>query len=102
MYSKAQDGILVSFEVEVYVIRNMRVPLLLGEDFQLSYEIGVTRYSSGRCDVSVRRSEWVLPGSSAQVIDLGFELWQVMAVKTQLFLRPSAARRERTRAIIHG
>jgi hypothetical protein len=53
MYCKAQDGILVSFEVEAYVVHNMRVPLLLGEDFQLSYKMGVTRYSSGHCDISV-------------------------------------------------
>jgi hypothetical protein len=102
MYCKSQDGILVSFEVEAYVVRNMRVPLLLGEDFQLSYEVGVTRYSSGHCDIKVGRSGRILPGSSAQVVDLGFELRQVMAVKTQPFLRRSAAKRERTRAARYG
>ncbi|KAJ7503818.1 hypothetical protein B0H11DRAFT_1710674, partial [Mycena galericulata] len=34
MYALAADGVLVSFEVEAYVVRDMRVPLLLGEDFQ--------------------------------------------------------------------
>ncbi|KAJ7258401.1 hypothetical protein B0H12DRAFT_970000, partial [Mycena haematopus] len=34
MYARATDGVLISFEVEAYVVRNMRVPLLLGEDFQ--------------------------------------------------------------------
>jgi hypothetical protein len=43
MFAQTADSSLVSFEVEAYVVRNMRVPLLLGEDFQVSYELGVTR-----------------------------------------------------------
>ncbi|KAJ7081456.1 hypothetical protein C8R44DRAFT_653139, partial [Mycena epipterygia] len=34
MFALASDGVLISFEVEAYVVKNMRVPLLLGEDFQ--------------------------------------------------------------------
>jgi hypothetical protein len=66
MYVLSATGVLVSFEVEAYVVRNMRVPLLLGEDFQISYELGVTRYSNGHCDVRIGQSDLVLPGSSAQ------------------------------------
>jgi hypothetical protein len=53
-------------EVEAYIVQNMRVPLLLGEDFQISYELGVTHYSNGHCDVRIGQSDLVLPGSSAQ------------------------------------
>ncbi|KAF8170049.1 hypothetical protein K438DRAFT_1614453, partial [Mycena galopus ATCC 62051] len=34
IYSMSTDSVLISFEVEAYVVRNMRVELLLGEDFQ--------------------------------------------------------------------
>ncbi|KAJ7605542.1 hypothetical protein DFH06DRAFT_1275604 [Mycena polygramma] len=40
MYVETKDGEIVSFELEAYVVRNMRVPLLLGEDFQTAYELG--------------------------------------------------------------
>ena len=33
LYATAQDESIVSFELEAYVVRNMNVPLLLGEDF---------------------------------------------------------------------
>lgn len=41
IYLLTKTGEVVSFELEAYVVRNMRVPLLLGEDFQSSYELGV-------------------------------------------------------------
>jgi len=37
------DGALLESEVEAYVVPNMTVPILLGEDYQLNYELGVTR-----------------------------------------------------------
>ncbi|KDQ28328.1 hypothetical protein PLEOSDRAFT_1104993 [Pleurotus ostreatus PC15] len=36
-------GDVVAFDLEAYVVRGMRVPLLLGEDFQTAYELGVRR-----------------------------------------------------------
>ncbi|KAG6914711.1 hypothetical protein DXG01_015776 [Tephrocybe rancida] len=35
------DGTIASFDLEVYVVRGMRVPLLLGEDFSTPYELGM-------------------------------------------------------------
>ncbi|KAG6906162.1 hypothetical protein DXG01_015524 [Tephrocybe rancida] len=46
MYAAATNGKFISFELEAYIVRDMRVPLLLGEDFQTTYELGVTRFSS--------------------------------------------------------
>ena len=37
------DGVLLESEAEAYVVPNMTVPILLGEDYQLNYELGVTR-----------------------------------------------------------
>ncbi|KAG6914050.1 hypothetical protein DXG01_002774 [Tephrocybe rancida] len=51
MYAATTDGKFISFELEAYIVRDMRVPLLLGEDFQTTYELGVTRFSSGHCEI---------------------------------------------------
>jgi hypothetical protein len=39
----SKTGDLLSVEVEFYVVKNMSIPLLLGEDFQQNYEITVSR-----------------------------------------------------------
>lgn len=45
LFMESKEGDIISFELEAYVVRNMRVPLLLGEDFQSSYELGVRRWA---------------------------------------------------------
>jgi hypothetical protein len=37
------SGEIIELEAEAYVVRGMSVPILLGEDFQLNYELGVSR-----------------------------------------------------------
>ncbi|KAJ7139629.1 hypothetical protein C8R44DRAFT_605407, partial [Mycena epipterygia] len=37
------DGEILETEVEAYVVSGMSVPILLGEDYQLNYELGVSR-----------------------------------------------------------
>jgi len=37
------EGDIVETEVEAYVVPGMTVPILLGEDYQQSYELNVTR-----------------------------------------------------------
>jgi hypothetical protein len=80
MYARATDGALISFEVEAYIVRNMCIPLLLGEDFQMAYELGTTRYSSEHCEIRVGQMDRVIPASSAEAVDLGFEVHQVHVV----------------------
>jgi hypothetical protein len=96
MYARATDRTLISFEVEAYIVRNMRVPLLLGEDFQMAYELGTTRYSSGHCEIRIGQTERIIPASSAEAVDLGFEVCQVHAVRAKGFLQRTAVRREQT------
>lgn len=57
----SKNGELIETEAEAYVVPRMTVPILLGEDFQLTYKIGVTRnveegtvISFGRTDYEVR------------------------------------------------
>ena len=66
----------------------MNVSILLGEDFQTTYELSVTRYASGHCDVAVGRSGRIISTASSHNIDLGFEIR--VAYPTQSFIRRKA------------
>lgn len=43
VFMEAMDGTILETEVEAYVVPNMTVPILLGEDYHLTYEINVSR-----------------------------------------------------------
>jgi hypothetical protein len=40
---RTTTGELIMLEAEAYVVKGMTVPILLGEDFQINYELGVSR-----------------------------------------------------------
>ena len=40
---QSDEGVLLESEAEAYIVPGMTVPILLGEDYQLNYEVGVTR-----------------------------------------------------------
>ena len=95
LYTRATDGAWICFDLEAYVVRGMRVPLLLGEDFQTAYELQVKRYASGHGEVMVGESPRVIPASSAYNVDLGFEIRQAYLSKS--FIRAKTARRSRAK-----
>ena len=74
LFALATDGAIISFELEAYVVRGMRVPLLLGEDFQTTYEIGLKRFASGHTEVQIGKR--IIEASSAASVNLGFEIRQ--------------------------
>ena len=74
LYATALDGSIVSFELEAYLIRNMNVPILLGEDFQTTYELSVTRRATGQCEVLVGKSGCIIPAATTLNVDLGFKI----------------------------
>lgn len=43
IYMTTVEGDVIETEAEAYVVPDMTVPILLGEDYQQSYELGVTR-----------------------------------------------------------
>lgn len=96
LFAVATDGNVVSFDLEAYVVKDMRVPLLLGEDFQVSYELGLRRYATGHCEVLVGGSGRVIAASSAQAVDLGFSIRSAQV--GQSFVRAKSARRARANA----
>ena len=95
LYTLTTDNSWICFELEAYVVQGMRVPLLLGEDFQTSYELQVKRYAMGHSEVTVGSGTKIIPASSAHDIDLGFEIRQ--AYLSQSFVRARTARRRRAR-----
>lgn len=100
LFMPRENGSFISFDLEAYVVRNMRVPLLLGEDFQTTYELGVTRYATGHCDIHIGQTGLVVKASSAQQVDLGFEIRQ--AHMAQSFVHAKAARRSKWLKPIQG
>jgi len=93
LFAVATDGAVISFELEAYVVRGMRVPLLLGEDFQTTYEIGLKRYASGHTEVQIGKR--TIEASSAASVDLGFEIRQ--AFLSQSFVRAKTYRRAKNK-----
>ena len=43
IFMETTTGEIVESEVEAYIVPRMTVPILLGEDYQVNYEVGVTR-----------------------------------------------------------
>ena len=43
IFMTTESGDVLEMEAEAYVVPNMTVPILLGEDYQQSYEVSVTR-----------------------------------------------------------
>ncbi|KAF9486755.1 hypothetical protein BDN71DRAFT_1372451, partial [Pleurotus eryngii] len=74
LYVKTQDAQIVQFDVEAYVVKDMKVPLLLGEDFMTSYEIGVTRKASGRCTVHASGGRLPIDASTSETYRLGIHI----------------------------
>jgi hypothetical protein len=87
------EGEVVRFELEVYVVWNMKVSLLLGEDFQSAHELGVKRSSTGHCEVQVGSSRHIITASSAHSVDLGFEIRQASMAKSMKHLLPGVWRK---------
>lgn len=97
LFATAIDGTVISFELEAYVVRGMQVPLLVGEDFQTTYELGLQRHATGHCEVLVGRDgRYSIAASSAASVDLGFEIRQ--AFQTKSFVRAKTLRRAKSKA----
>jgi hypothetical protein len=85
LFIEVKDGTIISFELEAYIVRNMKVPLLLREDFQTMYELRVFHHASGHSKVFVGKTGHTIAVSSAQGVDVGFDIRQ--AYLSQPFVR---------------
>ncbi|KII84705.1 hypothetical protein PLICRDRAFT_117095, partial [Plicaturopsis crispa FD-325 SS-3] len=73
IYVVSDCGRTLGFDVEAYVVKNMRVPILLGEDFQVAYELGVLRDAESGTRVTVGKTGYSIKALSSTAEDLGFE-----------------------------
>ncbi|EJD35726.1 hypothetical protein AURDEDRAFT_36096, partial [Auricularia subglabra TFB-10046 SS5] len=64
VFIRGEDGATLEFEVEAYVVPNMSVPLLLGEDWQVNYELQILRNLAYGTRVGVGSSGHYFPASS--------------------------------------
>ncbi|KAF9486776.1 hypothetical protein BDN71DRAFT_1405711, partial [Pleurotus eryngii] len=78
-------GKAVIFELEAYIVQGMQVLLLLGEDFQTTYELGVQRKAMGQCEVAPLDRLYQLRTSSSDNMDIGFRAHK--AFTRQSFLK---------------
>ncbi|TFY52449.1 hypothetical protein EVJ58_g10011 [Rhodofomes roseus] len=69
VYVESEQGHILKMTAECYVVPGMSTPLLLGEDFHVNYELGVSRS--------------VLEGSAIQVGDTGYTIAASSAVKNE-------------------
>ncbi|KAI0755859.1 hypothetical protein BC629DRAFT_1271891, partial [Irpex lacteus] len=53
VFATSTTGETVGLIAEAYVVPSMNVPILLGEDFQIAYELGVTRHVEFGTTVSI-------------------------------------------------
>jgi hypothetical protein len=53
-----REGQTIEMEAEAYVVPNMTVPILLGEDFQLTYKISVSRSTVEGTVITFRRAPY--------------------------------------------
>ncbi|PPQ83356.1 hypothetical protein CVT26_015166, partial [Gymnopilus dilepis] len=96
IYARTSEGEILEFEMEAYVVRGMRVPLLIGEDFQTCYELGLERSTTGHAKVLVGKSPVrVIPAATTSAVDLGFQIRQ--AFLSQSWVRTKLPRRIRAK-----
>jgi hypothetical protein len=101
IYMVNTKGEVIHFDLEAYVVRNMKVFLLLGEDFQSACELRIKRSTTGHCEVQVGQSWHVIAASSAHSVDLGFEIRQASMAKSMKRLLPRVWRKTYQRSKAH-
>lgn len=62
----SETGETLEFEAEAYVVPGMTVPILLGEDFQQSYELHVRRSASKGTTILVGNTPWSVAASPVE------------------------------------
>jgi hypothetical protein len=63
---KTTSGDWLVLEAEAYVVKGMSVPILLGEDFQLNYELGVSRNVESSTKILFRDSPYEVEASGVE------------------------------------
>ncbi|THU95314.1 hypothetical protein K435DRAFT_666648, partial [Dendrothele bispora CBS 962.96] len=84
-FMMSTDKVWIQFDTEAYVVKNMNIEILLGEDFLTTYELSTLRNASGSHVLSVGQSSCSILAFSTKSSLLNFEIRS--AAKTQSFVR---------------
>ena len=95
LFVEADDGDWLQFEAECYVVPNMTTPLLLGEDFQVNYELGVVRRAAADSSLRVPASGHTISASSSSQNPRQFSILGRGAASN--FVRAKSHRRNQAR-----
>ena len=63
IFMYTSEGVCVETEAEAYIVPKMTVPILLGEDYQMNYEINVNRSLREGNSITFATSKWSIPCS---------------------------------------
>ena len=75
IYGRTTEVDVLEFEMEAYVVRGMRVPLLIAEYFQTCYELGLECSTTSHAKVLVGKSPVrIIPASTTSAVGLGFQI----------------------------
>ena len=93
---QSEEGVLLESEAEAYIVPGMTVPILLGEDYQLNYEMGVTRNVELGTRVKFAGADFQVP---AQRVDrtADFDRMRQSALLAGHFIRSKLHRRAKAK-----
>ncbi|KAJ8495303.1 hypothetical protein ONZ45_g12913 [Pleurotus djamor] len=94
LYVPTDTGETLSFSTLAFVVKGMRVPLLLGEDFQTDYEFNIFRSASGLHTVMPGYSKYRISAYAFDSEKLGFRIRKACSV--QSFVRRKSQARLRS------
>lgn len=78
VFMRSLEGKVLDFEEEAYVVPGMRVPILLGEDFQKNYNILVHRHEGGvHLSLPAGGASHEIPAFNKPQVNKGFEVFKV-------------------------
>jgi hypothetical protein len=96
---ESREGVLLEFEAEAYVVPRMTVPILLGEDFQTTYELAVQRSVTEGTTVSIQSTDFEIPAVAANRTEdfarLRQSAYQLASFRRSAIHRRAKARRAR-------
>ena len=96
IFMTTDDGVTLELEAEAYVVPGMTVPILLGEDYQLTYEIAITRNVEEGPRVRFSKSEYEIPARHVERTK-DFERLRQSAYSVGRFIRSKLHRRNKNK-----
>lgn len=96
IFMTTDDGITLESEAEAYVVPGMTVPILLGEDYQLTYEVGVMCNVEEGPRIHFRKSDFEISARQVEQTK-DFERLRQSACSTGKFIRSKLHHRNKNK-----